>query len=174
MQRNSPNTVIRVRHTKLVNHHQNVWGTWPLTIQHPIKWKRCTVAVKSRHCFVLLTTNQRPRALQNRITKNEHTSVILPMVIVHRLPVRYISSITGEYMQLLHYLKGHLDLWHKCNWHLMWYVVEFINIMSRKSLMSVEVTMLQTLTIISVWFIRNWTIRTHWDMLYLVFWWTCT
>lgn len=64
MQRYSLRTVMRATQMTFTIHHQNVWGMCPLKSQQPRKWPRCTVAAKSRHCFVRPTTSHMTNALQ--------------------------------------------------------------------------------------------------------------
>lgn len=62
--KNSDNTVIITITTILVSHQEAEDGALQLYTQHTMKCIKCTVNVKSKHCFVLLTVYHRQSALQ--------------------------------------------------------------------------------------------------------------
>lgn len=64
MHKYSPITAINAMQATLTSHQDRTAGRWALYIQQPIIWKKCTVTVKSRHCFPRRMKNHRPRALQ--------------------------------------------------------------------------------------------------------------
>lgn len=66
MHRYSPITAINAMQAMLTSHQDKAAGRWALYIQQPIMWKKCTVTVKSRHCFPRRMKNHRPRALQEQ------------------------------------------------------------------------------------------------------------
>lgn len=51
MHRYSPMAAISAVHTRCTSHHVSAAGKRELYIQQPSRWKKCTVTVKSRHCF---------------------------------------------------------------------------------------------------------------------------
>ncbi len=65
MHRNSPATHITATHNVLITHQLQKVARAPLAYQQNRMWKKWTVHVKSKHCFVLCTTYQRPRELKN-------------------------------------------------------------------------------------------------------------
>ena len=66
MQRNSPDTHMVVKQTKLMHHHVRVWGREMFHQMHPNRCRRWTVQEKSKHNLVRCTTYHRPRELEQK------------------------------------------------------------------------------------------------------------
>lgn len=64
MQRNSPQIHMMARQAMFNSHHENAVGKWLLYIQQIMRWTKCAVQEKSKHCFVLCTRNHNPHALK--------------------------------------------------------------------------------------------------------------
>lgn len=79
MHRYSPITAINAMQATLTSHQDRAAGRWALYIQQPIIWKKCTVTVKSRHCFPRRMKSHRPRALQ----KQWHRKVMLSAMLIY-------------------------------------------------------------------------------------------
>lgn len=72
MHRYSPRTAISAMQAILTSHQDRAAGRCALQIQQPIIWKKCTVTVKSRHCFPRRMKNHRPRALQDWLDREKY------------------------------------------------------------------------------------------------------
>ena len=64
IQRNSPETHIVVRQSRLITHQVAEMGGEELYQVHRRRWRMCTVLEKSRQSFVRCTTYQSPNELK--------------------------------------------------------------------------------------------------------------
>lgn len=82
MQINSPITDISAIHARFRSHHVKVVGK-PAYIVQTIRWIKCAVAAKSRHCLALRTITHNPPA-PVRAFKQNAAMVIFPLNVVKR------------------------------------------------------------------------------------------